>query len=127
MQQSLDEAADRGHLPGINAKGWLNAYWDPREDYDPTTSEPETDETWARETPAGVELRRHPEVELGARPWLWPAVRRFRAGLRRELTSHEIETWSAIDVECWHVLVAAEARERARRLRRKVDGGGDAP
>jgi hypothetical protein len=127
VAQTLDEQADRGLLPGLNARAWLNAFFDPRKDYAPPASEqtvPELaagdDESiWIRESKEGIQLRRHPETELGRRPWLWSIVSRFRSCAARELRQQEIETWSAFDVECWSIMVCAEQREVMRQLEKK--------
>ena len=69
----------------------------------------------------GVPLYRHPDFALRDDPELWAIVARFRAGVVRELTHDQYESWPAWDLDAWAILACAESRQRVRDMKRPDD------
>lgn len=119
VARDLEESAELGLLPGINASGWFATSWDQRDDFDSTL---ELDDGPMRETTRGIEARRHPEAMLRDTPRLWDVVSMWRCGVSHDLTREDYESSTNFDLECWLTMVSAHRRETDRRYKaRKED------
>lgn len=112
--RECEDESRLGLLPDTDADDWFAQAWDPQDDYVPN----EHDEfAYIRETPRGIEMRRHPESVLRDTPRLWDSVSKWRSGLSQELTRAEYDTLTNYEIECWLTLRAAHNREIERRMR----------
>ena len=95
---------------------WVDR-WDPREDMSDVL-----DLGWAGEDRDGIWLHRHPDAALVEDEALWWVVAEWQLG-HRELTTEDRETLSHWQVEALLTMMAADAREQRRQMRRRSGDG----
>lgn len=95
---------------------WVDR-WDPREDL-----VDELDLGWLGEDREGVWLRRHPDAAVVEDESLWWAVGEWQLG-HRELSAADREALSHWQVEALLTMMAADAREQRRQMRRRAGDG----
>lgn len=118
-----DEQAILGTLPGVDSD-WLVARFDPSG----AESTIESEVSWIRDTPDGIEIARHPEAALRDDSMLWEPMSQWHSGLwRAPMTLADYERLSNFELEIIETAQPAHDRERRRREPKpKPSAGGEA-
>ena len=95
---------------------WVDR-WDPREDMGEAL-----DLGWVGEDREGIWLHRHPDAALVEDEALWWTVEQWQLG-HRELDANDRATLSHWQVEALLTMMAADAREQRRQMRRRAGDG----
>jgi len=74
------------------------------------------------EDPKGVAIFNHPEALIGADLELQPLVTMFRAGVERGIDPAAYQNMTHFALCAWSIMVAAEDREKIRRMKDHTDG-----
>jgi len=115
-----DMLAPLGMIPGVDGGGFFGVAFDPSDD---AKTFDDSGLTWARETPRGIELSRHPEAEILNYPQAAAMIDRWRATTDHEIGQSIYDRWSNFAVEAWLVLTSATRREESRRLDKAGSSG----